>query len=679
MTQAPTEENLERARQRVMQLAREIEGLSREPIPANEFFPEFLDRVVAAVGAHAGAVWLLHEQSIALAAEVRLEEVGLNNPGVRQLNDRILADVLSTGEACTKSHDDGETQLPTDHMLVLCALHKEKKCVGVVQLFQRSDAPEEARAGYLQFLEQMSGYASRYIEGKGRKNQEAEAAPTGFWQDLEPFTLRLQQTLNSEEVSEIAASDGRLLLECDRLSIVTKKGAKIAVKAVSGQTSVNPRANLIRAMADLGQQVIAMGEPLMYSGRIDDLAPQIEKPLANFVQESTSRMVYLVPFFENLRVVRPDKEVESGKKSSPRRKAIGCLVVEQVAESEPGPALVQRTELLADHIGAAMDNARSQERIFGIGVWRRIGRTIEWFHGRRLAIAAAILAAVVAAFLCMLLIPAEYKVEAEGKLMPVDQIAVYAPEDGKVTDLYVEGSDRVDPDAVLMQLYSKVVEDEYNAAVEELANAEADYDKTQSDLEATDANPEARPQDVDRYAAELKNLESRIELLKGKLARKLDRRKNLTVRAPIGGLIPAINLKQKLDERPLTRGQHLFDIMDDSGKWRMEVQLPDKRMGNLLEAIRDNGGKPIEGEFSLATEPDKRYKCELLPTSVSTRTSVHAESGTVVELYVDPLELDERLKRIGAEVNVKLNCGKKSLGYKMFGDVIDTYHQWTWF
>ncbi|MFK7822256.1 MAG: hypothetical protein AB8G99_26405, partial [Planctomycetaceae bacterium] len=303
MSQAPTDENVKKARERVMQLAREIEGLSREPIPPNEFFPEFLNRVVAAVGAQAGAVWLLHEQSVALAAEVRLAEVGLNEPGVRQLNDAVLGNVLSTGEACTLSPDDGtDTQLPTDHMLVLCAVHKVKQCVGVVQLFQRADAPEEARAGYLQFLEQMSGYASRYIEGKGRKNQEEEEAPTSFWHDLEPFTLRLQQTLNSEEVAEISASDGRLLLECDRLSIVTKKGAKVAVKSVSGQTSVNPRANLIRAMADLGGQVISMGEPLMYTGRIEDLAPQIEKPLADFVQESTSRMIYIVPFFENLRV-----------------------------------------------------------------------------------------------------------------------------------------------------------------------------------------------------------------------------------------------------------------------------------------------------------------------------------------------------------------------------------------
>ena len=168
MTSAPTEENLKKARERVMQLAREIETLSREPLPPNEFFPQFLDRVVAAVGAQAGAVWLLNNQSIALAAGVRVENVGLDNPQIRGANDRILAEVLQTGEACTRTQGDGgEAQLPTPHMLVLCALHKDKKCVGVVELFQRPDAPEEARAGYLQFLEQMSGYASRFIEGKG--------------------------------------------------------------------------------------------------------------------------------------------------------------------------------------------------------------------------------------------------------------------------------------------------------------------------------------------------------------------------------------------------------------------------------------------------------------------------------------------------------------------------------
>jgi hypothetical protein len=677
MSQGPTDENLKKARERVMQLAREIEGLSREPIPPNEFFPQFLDRVVAAVGAQAGAVWLLHEQSIALAAEVRLAEVGLNEPGVRQINDQVLGNVLSTGEACTLSHDDGtDTKLPTHHMLVLCAVHKEKKCVGVVQLFQRPDAPEEARAGYLQFLEQMSGYASRYIEGKTRKNQETEEAPKGFWQDLEPFTLRLTQTLNSEEVAEIAASDGRLLLECDRLSIVTKKGAKVEVKSVSGQTSVNPRANLIRSMAELGKQVIAMGEPLMYSGRIDDLAPQIEKPLANFIQESTSRMVYMVPYFENLRVVKADKEVETGRKSNTRRQAIGCLVVEQVAESEPGPALVQRAELLADHIGASMHNARSHERIFGISVWRRIGRTLEWFHGRRLAIAAAIAAAIVLVSLALVFVPADFKIEAEGKLMPRKQIAIFSPEKGNVDQLLIKGGEEVEEGQTLLTFTSNDLDDM-------VRDAEAEYNVSLAEIERLTAliesyNAERKYDEAERYEGEKETARIRAEGAQKRLANAQKRASRLKVTADFGGLIPSINLRQTLGQnRPVEAGQHLFDLMDHKGAWHLEVQLPDKRMGHLMRAQAEAGEDGVEGEYSLASAPEDQYPCKLY--LVSSRTSVHGESGTIVQLYIEPTgDIPEEHKRIGAEVRVKLNCGTKSLGYKWFGDVVEFYHKYTW-
>jgi hypothetical protein len=88
------------------------------------------------------------------------------------------------------------------------------------------------------------------------------------------------------------------LLGCDRLSVAIHKGAKTSIVAISGQDSVNARANLTRAMAQIAERVIELREPLTFSGRIDDLPPQIEKPLADFVQESGSRMVKLLPLIE---------------------------------------------------------------------------------------------------------------------------------------------------------------------------------------------------------------------------------------------------------------------------------------------------------------------------------------------------------------------------------------------
>ena len=311
--------------------------------------------------------------------------------------------------------------------MVLSALHKEKECVGVVQLFQRTDVPDKARSGYMQFLEQMCGYASRYIEGKRRNPEMSADLKSKFWTDFEQFTLRIQRSLDEQEVADASASDARPLLGCDRLSVVTKKGSSVKVRAVSGQSTVNHRANLVQAMKKLCRRVIDSGETLTYTGRIEGLAPQIEKPLANFVQESGARLLMIVPMFPNDVLVREQGEEAEQKRKKKRPKACGCLVVEQVGDSEPAPELEHRAELLADHVGAAMWNSRSHGRIFGKSVFKLMGKTLEWFQGKKLAISLAVMAAIAGLVAAMSLIKMEYPVSADGKLMPVEQHAVFCP------------------------------------------------------------------------------------------------------------------------------------------------------------------------------------------------------------------------------------------------------------
>ena len=373
----PTDENLRKVRERVMQLAREIEQMSGQELPAPVFFQEFLTRVVTAVGARAGVVWMLDESGrLGLLAQMNLEQTGLREtPGALGLNEKLLIEVMQTGEARTLTHG-GEAKLPTEHVLVLSALHKEKKCVGVVELFQRPDVPMKAQSGYMQFLEQMCGYASRFLEGRRRDQGQSADLKNQFWTDFEQFSLRLQRSLQEQEVADSAASDSRALLGCDRVSVAIRKGRSFRIRAVSGQSSVNPRANLVVALRNLARRVIEMGETLVYTGKVEGLAPQIEEPLAAFVQESGSRMVMLVPMFENEKLVRKQGEEEDRERRKKRPKATGCLVIEQIAESEPAPQLEQRAELVADHVGAALWNARQHGRIFGLSLWTLIGRAM---------------------------------------------------------------------------------------------------------------------------------------------------------------------------------------------------------------------------------------------------------------------------------------------------------------
>jgi hypothetical protein len=691
----PSDENLRKVRERVMQLAREIEQMSGQDLSPPVFFQEFLTRVVTAIGARAGAVWLIDESGrLGLTAQVNLEQTGLRErPGALGLNEKLLVDVLQTGEARTLTHG-GEAQLPTEHVLVLSALHKEKKCVGVVQLFQRPDVPVKAQSGYMQFLEQMCGYGSRFIEGRRRNTNESADLKNQFWTDFEQFSLRLQRSLVEQEVADAAASDSRSLLGCDRASIVVRKGRSVRVRAVSGQSSVNQRANLIVAMNKLAKRVTEMGETLIYTGKVEGLAPQIEEPLAAFVQESGSRMVMIVPMFENEPLVRKQGEEADRDRKKKRLKATGCMVIEQIAESEPAPQLEQRAELIADHVGAALWNARQHHRIFGLRLWKLIGTGMEWFRGRKLMITTAVLVALVAIAAGLTFIRLDYPVTAEGKLMPVEQYAIFASWDGLITreGLKVEGDQEVEKGQVLIVLQNDELQGQIEEAKAAVRKQELLVAAKKDEIKATELELSRQGDDEGRRtgASSIARLNVELQRIEGdkriaeEQVRTLEKRRDekLTIVAPAAGRIPNFQLRQMLEERPVRQGDHLFDIMNDKGPWHMELLVQEKRMGHILraqrEAIASSQSGELPGTFILATQPDAKFNCRL--TKVATRSTTDTELGTVFELNVEADEgqqLPE--KRIGAEVTTKIYCGKTSAAFWLFGDVVEFIQKWFWF
>lgn len=681
-----SEENLRRVREKVMQLAREIETMSGEDLPPQTFFSEFLTRVVTAIGAKAGAVWMNDGGQLSLVAESGLDETGLKEvPGAMQTNQKLLIDVLQTGEAKTITHNQG-VDLPTEHVMVLSALHKEKDCVGVVQLFQRSDVPDKARSGYMQFLEQMCGYASRYLEGKRRNADMSADMKSQWWTDFEQFTLRIQRSLEEQEVADASASDGRPLLDCDRLSVVTKKGSKVKVRAVSGQSTVNARANLVVAMKKLSRRVIDMGETLVYTGRMEGLAPQIEKPLAEFVQESGSRLIMIVPLYQSDKLVREQGEEAERKRKLKKPKAIGCLVVEQVGESEPAPELERRAELLADHIGAATWNARQHGRILGRSIFKFMGTVLEWFQGKKLAITTAVLAVVAGLIAAGTLIEMDYPVEAEGKLMPVKQYAVFAQYDGTIDDILVQPNEydefRVTEALPLLQMTNEDLNSEITTTEAEVRKHTdlAKNNRLEFRQLGTDDSDQAR-QSRSRLNIEHIQILTDKKIAETQLNKLLERRtQKLTVRSPANGLIADFKRMDILIDRPVKAGDHLFDVMDDDpeGDWHLELLVEEKRMGHILRAIRERGDVNLPGTFRMVSLPDSEaFDCHL--TVISTRSTTDQELGTAFELIcVADQELP--VQRIGTEVTVRLQCGKCSLAFYLFGDIVEfVQRQFWWF
>jgi multidrug efflux pump subunit AcrA (membrane-fusion protein) len=667
--------SVQEVRDKIIQLAREIEEHSRSNMPPKEFFDEFLKRVVGAVGARAGVVWLRNDANrLELLHEIGLGNTGFHeNPDAMSVNQQFLTEVLSNGQACTYHPAETSEQLPTEDMLVLAALQKNKEVVGVVQIFQRHDTPAQARPGFLQFVEQMTGYACRYLDNQGNEDANSSLTVSKIAEDFEQFVLQLHKSLDVKEVSFTAANDGRLLVGCDRLSVAVLDGRKTVIRAISGQDSVNQRANLVRKMTKLASHVIRTNEKMEYTGKVDHLAPKVERALADFVQESGSRMVTVIPIFKPDPVI--EKEDSNGRPKEKVRKAVGGIIIEQVAESQPKAGVLEKGELISDHVGASVYNAKQYNRLFLMPLWRGLGKIFGFLEGRngvKAALVVLLLASVVAA---MVMVPWDYRVEGQGKMMPVLQKDVFVPWDGEVTKILVESGQHVEVGDDLLLIKNPDLKSQRTAAYGELNSKDALRRTIQLELGRNARSTE--PNKRNELEGQLKQTREEMDSLTEQIAILDERIASLNVKAPISGVIATFQLKQLLLNRPVRRGEVLLEIKNVDKEWQLELDVEEKRMGHFLDAVKANKNEALPVEFVLATDSESKFQGTI--SKVSTRANSSQEAGSIVMVFCEFDKTDlPRQPRIGAEVRAKINCGQKSLGYVLFGDVVEFVQKYFW-
>ncbi len=660
------------ARERIRAMVREIEELASKGGPPEQFFPAFLQRLVVILGAEAGGIWLRD----ATGRVAQMCEMGLANTGVmasqasRQLNDKLLEETLRDGVAQVLAPDSPGTQVPTPHVLLLAPLNMGREnVVGAVEVFQRANSAVDARPGYLQFMEQMCGHASRFLQ-----HQQAaleQLSPEEFWKQFEQFTLRLQRTLDINELTNTAANDGRQLIACDRVSVAVFRFNKTTIAAISGTDSVNRRANLVRAMTKLVSRVISGREPLLYTGQIEHFPPQIEVPLADFVSESNSRMVYIQPLFAPPPLI-PNKVADEAGATPPKRKVIGALIVEQVAEGKPRAGLEDRVKLTAEHVAASLNSAIVHQQLFLLPLWRFLGRMTERIRGRFIWKALAVLCLIGAIAGTLMYFPWEYRVEARGKLMPGGQSQVFAPWEATVQEIAIKSGEQVKQGQLLIRLRSDELTQKLIASTNQLSELSERLSALQADLDA--AQRQAQQDKVTETQGHIQEAVIQIRGVREQVTALQTQIDQLDVKAPISGVVTTFQIDQLLANRPVTRGEVLLEVMQEEGPWRLELEIPDNRMGHVRRRQKELKTPQLPVEFMLATSTDLTYVGSL--DTSSSRTALTEGTGSVVEAYADIAETDfQRLQngglRVGAEVTAWVGCGPKPLGYVLFGDVIE--------
>jgi len=265
--------------------------------------------------------------------------------------------------------------------------------------------------------------------------------------------------------------------------------------------------------------------------------------------------------------------------------------------------------------------------------------------------------------------PANFTLEGDGTLQPAEKRDVFAPIDGTITDVEVAHSDMVDEGQEVAKMRNTELQVTYEKALGEFqATAAQMFSKQRqlSDIKKHD--------DYIRLSSELDELKKQNEGLGLQLALLKEKRELLKINSPIKGqVITPFKVRDTLLSRTVRAGQVLMTVADPDKDWELEIEMPDHRMGHIAEAREalqaKEPGKDLEVTYILNNQPGRKLKGVIKDIHMS--AEVHGEQGNTVMILVAVNKDDFTDRRPGEGVKARVSCGRASLGYVLFHDVIE--------
>jgi len=687
----PDDDAVNRAKQEIQSLVQDVVTLSKSEIEEVDFFAALLEKSISALAAIGGVVWTLEEgQPFKLQYQVNLQQTGLAASQTAQTQHaKLLGNIAKRGEpiivpphsgAGEGPEDEGAAN-PTEYLLVVAPIRTDRGVDGLVEIFQRVGARPTTQRGYLRFLVQMCEIAGEYLKTRRLRHFVTKQS---LWEQLENFTASVHTRLDSRQTAFTIANEGRRLIGCDRVTVVLRKGGSYAVEAISGQDTFDKRSNVVRMLRNLSTVVIRSGEDLWYNGDTQNLAPQVEKAVNEYVDESHTKQIAVLPLREH------DPHADDKTRDKKRENMLGAIVIEQLVDSRAPDGLMQRVDVVRRHSATALTNAQSHEGLFLLPVWRFIGKSRVLVTARNLP--KTILAAIIltATIIAMWLVPWDFTVTADGKLLPETRANVFAAVDGRIIDVPVREGQTVKTGDLLAKQRSSPLEDQRAQLLGEIAANREAYRAQKAKQGALDParTPEADMIDIQ---TELTQLETKAATLQEQLRILEVQELRLNITSPIDGKVVGWKIQELLRDRPVTTGTQIMEIADPTKNWELEVDLPEAKMGHVrlrqaeLHKTDPNAELPVT--FILATNPDSEDKLQGRVVEIAPSAETNGEKGNAVRMRVafDQKELAKLVDgtdasdaaiaalkqdlKVNADVKAKIDCGRKPVGYVLFHEL----------
>lgn len=663
-------------KQEIRTLVQEIAQLAQADISEDEFYSGALNRIVAAMAAIAGAAWSVDKGNFNLQYQVNLAETGLNRSEQAQVqHGRLLERVAESQQALVvqpRSGPSGESEAanPTETLLVLAPILLEGKVVGVVEIFQRPGGGPATQRGYLRFLAQMADLAGDFLKSRRLRQLQGKQQ---VWHQLEQFLHSIHGSLDIRQTAYAVVNEARRLLDCDRVSLALGDGGSgTRIEAVSGLDSIERRAAQIRHLDDLCRAVLKTRQPFWHEAGGEETPPQIERPLQQYVDVSHSRMLGIVPLFGP--PPKADKSAVGADAAAEKGPLLGALVIEQLREDRATATLRSRTETVANHAATAVANADRYSSLFLLPLWQALGRATRLLRGWALLRTLVIVGMLVAGATALVVVEQDFEIAAKGRLQPAERREVFAGIDGIVAAVPVRHGQHVQPGQVLAEMQNNDLEQQLASLIgRQNTNHEQMAALQRAMLDTSASNSRLEPGEENRMAGQLLELRQEAENLQRELELFRAKQQELVVVAEQAGQVITWKVDELLLRRPVQRGQVLMTLANPQGPWELELYVPERRMKHVAAATRLQPGEadrqPLEVVFMLSSHPGEEFHGRVV--EIEQTAEVRGEEGNtvLVRVAIDRNELPPLHDQVS--VTAKLYCGKSSIGYAWFCDLIE--------
>lgn len=483
---------------------------------------------------------------------------------------------------------------------------------------------------------------------------------------IDTFASSLHACVDLKQTAYAIANDGRPLIDCDRLSVVLRLGSRWKVAAISGAEHVHRHSPSAQSLQSFCRCAIATGAPLWQDMKADNLPPQIADSMADYLDHSPASAIAVIPL--------SPPATEAGGFGP----IIGALVIEHY-QQEIASRDKKKILLIAKHCSIALDKAIRLDRVPGIrlGWWLANHRWSDMFNSRTVIG----ITAIVVAFLCLVCIPADIRIRAQGELMPSVRREVFAPRDAVITKVLIQHGQWVHHGQPLIELRSTDLELEIQQVDGELQQARKRLSVTQSErlqLPPGDADARNRQRrltaDEEQYQQQVTSLEARQEILR-------QHQKQLIVTAPIAGQVLTWNTQERLATRPIRSGEALLSVADTKGEWQAELKIPGRHAGRLInvhQAIPE-GSRSDTTNVMIASSTAPGIWLSGRISKLSSRLEADA-AGNAYLAAISRFTNDDETDRIplvpGATTVARIGCGRGSLGESLFFELADAVRLW---